>query len=89
MAELYGDSKLLKETAQPELSSESVHYLNAFQRLSSSRSVGMAMGAIPLSEITNYCNYFEESEPMIFIDILLQIDAIYLNLRSKDKTTEK
>lgn len=78
-----GADKLIEDKEAPELSANGYYYLNAFYRLNSSRSVGMGVGAIPLSEITNYCVYFEEDEPFIFIEIIQGIDSKYLSLRNK------
>ncbi len=76
-------------TEKPNLSFGDEFYLNSFFRLSSSRSVGMGVGNIPLSEIILYCDWIEESEPEVFVEIIQFMDSVYLDLQNKKNESKK
>lgn len=65
-------------TEMPELMPWESSYVEAFYKLSSSRQSGMGLGAIPYSEITNYCDFWNESDPELFIYIIQKSDNAYL-----------
>lgn len=64
------------------------YYLDAFYLLSSSRSIGMSEGYIPISEILAYGKHLGEEDMDKFIKIIRACDGAYLAYRHKesDKT---
>lgn len=70
-----GDKKaeeIVGEAEGPEICDEARTYYNIFMRLSPSRRFGMAVGAIPISEIHAFCEYFGidelfERERMLYL----------------------
>lgn len=70
-------------TERPELIFSDEYYLTAFFKLSGSRQNGMGIGAIPLSEIINYCEFLEDDDPETFIDIIQHCDNTYMELEAE------
>lgn len=68
-------------TELPDVSPQERWYLECFSKLESSRQVGMATGAIPLSEILYYKQYLDEDEE--FVDYIMFIDTVWLEENSK------
>jgi len=70
-----------------------IWYLDVFFLLSNSRQMGFSgAGPIPLSEITNYTNYFEliTDDLMEFCSIVTQMDQAYLkHIQSKSEHSGK
>ena len=59
-------------------------YVEAFYLLDSSRPIGMGLGTIPLSEITNLYDRIQLGEEMDFIKILQAADFAYLKAYNED-----
>lgn len=71
---------------EPEFDWEVQDYLIAFSRLSSSRPFGMDAGALVLSEIAFYWQHIDSIGLLNdFIDIMQQIDAIFLKHRADNR----
>ena len=67
--------------SRPELDEGVVFFWNAFQMLSPSRSVGMAVGGIPFSEILAFCDMAELrgiEERIEFVRVIQSMDAEFL-----------
>lgn len=62
----------------PELEMWEAPYVKAFYMLSGSRQSGMGVGAILLSEILAYCDFFNEPEPELFLYIIQRMDSAFL-----------
>ena len=73
------------ELEAPELEMWEVEYVEAFYRLTSSRATGFGIGAIPLSEITNYVEkpYFSITDPEAFIYVIQAADNAYISEHNK------
>ena len=69
---------------RPELEEWENEYVMAFYRLTSSRQTGMSIGAIPLSEILVYWEYFELDDLEEFVFIIQAVDNAYLEQMDKD-----
>ena len=71
---------------RPELCMWSRWVYTDFERLSRSRSSGMGLGSIPLSEIINYFDRvgFYDNDLEKFIEIIQAIDETFIN----EKDTE-
>ena len=79
---------MLKEDKEPKPSPFTNYYIKAFYALSGSRSNGMGIGAIPLSEILVYCEFYEEDDPDMFVEIIQNADSVYLGLKSDEMKPE-
>lgn len=62
----------------PEMMPWEKPYVQAFYTLTSSRQSGMGLGAIPYSEMTNYCQFWDVADPELFIHIMQKCDNAYL-----------
>lgn len=69
---------------RPKMGMFEQYYLNAFYVLSSSRSIGMAAGPIPVSEILIYGQYLRDDDPDAFLHIIQRMDSEYLKLESEE-----
>lgn len=69
---------------EPKLDMFVEKYVDAFYKLDSSRQIGMGVGAIPLSEILNYCEFLKESDADFFISIIQKIDKAYITEMNKE-----
>ena len=58
-------------------------YLYAFRRLNRTRTYGMAPNPISLSEIHSYIKLYGVYDQEAFIDYILQMDPVYLEIRAK------
>lgn len=72
-------------TNEPELDIWLVDYVKAFNVLSSSRQVGMSVGAIPLSEIVQYCTIINETDIDFFVTVIRKADNAYMDYVNRDK----
>jgi len=71
---------------QPDFDWETHDYISAFNRLSFSRTRGMDMNPIALSEMAFYWNTIERIGSLDdFIIIIQQLDALYLTNRSDNQ----
>lgn len=71
---------------QKVVDAETAWYLDTFYLLSSSRQSGFGVGAIPLSEITNYGLVFDILHDLeSFCQIIVRIDAAYIKNSNNDK----
>lgn len=62
-------------------------YIKTFFRLCSSRQIGMSVGPIPVSEITDYYNNYETLDDReTFLDIILSMDNTHLEYINSKKT---
>lgn len=43
----------------------------------------MGLGPIPFSEISNYCEFFSEEDPAMFIYVINRADQAYLQEQNK------
>jgi len=73
----------LKE--MPEIAAWEHKYVQAFYALTNSRQSGMGLGAIPYSELTNYCDFWHEPDPELFIYVLQQADSAYMDEYNKQQ----
>ena len=67
--------------SRPELDEGVILFWNAFQMLSPSRSVGMGVGCIPLSEILAFCDMADVrgvDERIEFVRVIQAMDAVFL-----------
>jgi len=71
---------------RPELQPYHYEYIKGFYFLSSSRSIGMGIGYIPMSEYFRYCEFYEIDDPEMFIEIVRAMDQRYVQL-ANEKTT--
>ena len=79
---------LKPEDLEPDVSGFSF-YLDAFQELSTSRAVSMAIGAIPFTAIVEYSRIYELSDYEDFAYIIRHLDNTFLELNAEkpaDKT---
>lgn len=87
------DFELSKNTdvEEPELEFWEVEFVEIFYRLTSSRASSMGVGAIPLSEIITYADFFNIPDPLDFIKIIQEADSAYLDEYNKaqDAKTKK
>lgn len=70
---------------KPELDTWTIYYLDAFYTLTNSRQTGMGLGNIPLSEITNYCDFFRVKDSDMFIKIIQSADRAFLRAYNEKK----
>lgn len=64
---------------KPVFTPEDHWYINTFYTLNLSRQSGMSLGAIPISEITNYYNEFEMIDSKrCFLKVMQALDSVYL-----------
>jgi hypothetical protein len=71
---------------KPELDEFLIPYWKAFQVLSSSRQIGMGIGAIPLTEIEAYMRIYgiedqEEREDMVYL--IGEMDRVFIEYCNK------
>lgn len=79
---------------KPELTHDLVPFWNAFQVLSSSRSTGMGVGAIPLSAFESYFRIWritDLEDQLEYIRFVGALDSEYLAFQNKEskKSQEK
>lgn len=58
-------------------------YLHAFRRLNRTRTYGMSANPISLSEIYAYIKLYGVYDQEAFIDYILQMDPVYMEVRAK------
>lgn len=68
---------------RPELWDENIEYLGAFFGLSPSRNAGMSAGAIPISEILAYCQFFDVQDRELFFHNIRAADNAYLTWKQQ------
>ncbi len=73
--------------AQPPLPDFLEWLLTAFDSLSATRPVGMAPGAIPLSEMLAYCRLWDVEDAQEFVRIMIELDGEWL--RDYDRRENK
>ncbi len=71
------------QLAPPDLDDDNVEYLIAFHRLSPSRQIGFAVGAIPVTEIRAYCDLFGIEEVETFFCLIRALDSAYVECMAK------
>ena len=81
---LESTGKLSDKDIKPDFD-EVVFYIESFIDLSTERTIGMALGPIPISKIISYQLHFGLSEE--FVLILRQIDSLFL--KEMDNKTKK
>lgn len=70
----------------PEVDVEWAWVLRAYQDLSFSRTIGMASGPIPVSEIKAYCEFSDITSPdekRVLLHLVRELDIEYLDHESK------
>ena len=72
-------------TIKPDFPVEHTEYISAFNLLSHSRNIGMALGPIPLSEIEVYCRMFNVLDVELFVCVIVAMDNEYLAYHSRDR----
>lgn len=60
-----------------------IEYLEGFQVLSRTRSIGMALNPIPLTEIESYLRLYGSIDPIRFIRYICKMDSVYLDVMAK------
>jgi len=73
---------------EPELFYWLSSYIEAFYTLSSSRSSGFSVGAIPLTEIQAWIEIFEIDDREVFVKYIRALDNTFLEHHSKSKSKE-
>lgn len=76
-------------TSRPELEVWEATYIQDFYRLSSSRQQGMNVGAIPVSEILAYCEFFDIPEAEDFLYIIQSMDNAYMEKVAEKQAQEQ
>jgi hypothetical protein len=91
IAEKRGSFDTTPLATRPEITPEIAFYLEAFEILSSSRSVGMSLGNIPVSEIILYGTTFPIIDDLFtFVQVIARVDGLYLShLNKKNKPKNK
>lgn len=64
-------------------------YLQAFKILNRTRQYGMGANPISLVEIKAYLDLYGASDEEAFIEYILRMDAVYLDVMAKKKPAEK
>lgn len=69
---------------RPDVDTETVWFMSAFGTLSASRSVGMSLGSIPLSEIVIYWREVGRIGPIKeFVRVMRAMDSEWLRVQSE------
>jgi hypothetical protein len=74
---------------KPDISSEASTFWEVFLLLSRSRRMGMSLGAIPISEVLAYCEFYsivDVDERDSLLRIISMVDSYYLELHSPKET---
>jgi hypothetical protein len=70
---------MIKNDPQPETPGVLSLYIDAFFDLSSERSfINGYPGAIPVTRIMDYVNYYDFINKTVFIDVIQSVDLAYL-----------
>ena len=69
--------------SRPDISQEEGEIVEAFQFLTSSRSIGMAVGAIPFGEIARYAEMTGQIDFWGFVFLVQTLDAEYVLIASE------
>ncbi len=74
---------------EPEVFEDMLPYWEAYGDLMHSRSIGMSVGPIPLSEIVAYLTLFPGLREDLLVRMVRELDEVYLehhNAKQKQKT---
>lgn len=70
---------------KPEYPEAYDEYIQAFYLLSNSRQIGMAVGAIPLTEIEAYCRMFDVFDIELFVALITSMDMAFMTHMNKKR----
>ena len=86
--ELLGKGFVKPEDTEPDISGFSF-YFDAFDELSTTRQIGMAIGPIPFTAIVEYFRIFELSDFEDFAYIIRRLDVTFLELSAAEDSAKK
>ena len=72
--------EVLEKLLGVELSEQEWHFFEVFDIMSNSRSIGMALGPIPFTEMRAVLEYFKIDADYYYIRSLQVVDSIYLKV---------
>lgn len=70
---------------RPDLPDYLLEYINAFDLLTTRRSVGLAVNPISLSEIAKYIEIFGCTEPDVFFLHIIKMDLEFMKMVTESK----
>ena len=72
----------------PTLTTETAYYYDVFTKLRRCWQPAMGHEPIPMSEITGYCEFLDDDDPEMFVEVITGADAVYMNYARKKAETK-